>query len=118
MSSIRAQPGVDAVILLGRDGLVIDGESPPALDPHELAARTRTFLDGSDSLMRLDTESRPEGAGGMVTAVLEYPGRYGVVSVLSSEAMLLVLADKGAKDELGPLLYQLRARRDEIAALL
>ena len=38
VSALRRRDGVDAAIVLGRDGLLIDGATDAALDPDRLAA--------------------------------------------------------------------------------
>src|SRR5881409_734423 len=39
VAAIRQREGVDAAIVLGRDGLLIDSQLAPGLDPEDLAAR-------------------------------------------------------------------------------
>jgi predicted regulator of Ras-like GTPase activity (Roadblock/LC7/MglB family) len=54
--------------------------------------------------------------GGLATAVLEYPRGYAIISVVSAEAILLVLVQPSA--DLGQLLYELRRNRENIATLV
>jgi predicted regulator of Ras-like GTPase activity (Roadblock/LC7/MglB family) len=110
VATIRQRDGVEAAVLLGRDGLVIDGQSVPGVDTENLAARIPPILAAADEL----------GAAGnreaMLTAVLEYPGGLALVSALSAEAVLLVLLSPDAN--VGQLLYELRRNRGHIAALV
>jgi predicted regulator of Ras-like GTPase activity (Roadblock/LC7/MglB family) len=54
--------------------------------------------------------------GQLVTGVFEHPNGLVVVSVLSSEAILLVLVQPDAN--VGQLLFELRRNREHMAALV
>jgi predicted regulator of Ras-like GTPase activity (Roadblock/LC7/MglB family) len=102
--------GVEAVIILGNDGLPIDSRTPPGTDPETLAALIPDVLRACD---QLGSSSR---GGGLEMGVLEYGGGAAVVANLSPDAKLLVLATPRAN--IGPLLYDLKRYRAEIAGLL
>jgi predicted regulator of Ras-like GTPase activity (Roadblock/LC7/MglB family) len=102
--------GVEAVIILGNDGLPIDSRTPPGTDPEALAALIPDVLRACDQL------GSSSGVGGLEMGVLEYGGRAAVVANLSADAKLLVLASPRAN--IGPLLYDLKRYRAEIAGLL
>jgi predicted regulator of Ras-like GTPase activity (Roadblock/LC7/MglB family) len=102
--------GVDAVVILGNDGLPIDGRIQDGLDAEVLAAHLPAILQACDEL---GANAR---RGPLVAGVLEYDGGFAVVSSLSRDAKLLVLLRPHAS--LGPLLYDIRRHRAEIAALL
>lgn len=110
IAAIRQREGVDAVIVSGRDGLVIDSSVGPGLDVDDLAARIPPIVNAADEL------GAASAGGELVTAVLEHRGRMAVISVLSAETCLLVLV--ASKSNIGQLLFELRRNRDQIAALV
>jgi len=57
-----------------------------------------------------------DGRGPLTTAVLEFGQGLAIVSVLTSDAILVVLAQPTA--DLGALLFELRRNRGHIAALV
>ena len=110
VGAIRKREGVEAVVVLGRDGLVIDSQSSPELTADDLAAHVPSVLTAADEL------GAAAGRDGLATAVLEYPRGLAIVSVLSHDALLLVLAQPNPN--LGQLLFELRRNREHIAALV
>lgn len=110
VSALRRRDGVDAAIVLGRDGLLIDGDSAAALDPDNLAAFVPPM-----ALAAVDVGvAANRGPFGLM--VLEYAGGNVVVSSLSTDAYLLVLLQPTAN--LASLLYELRRHRSQISALV
>lgn len=107
---LRQREGVDAAIVLGRDGLLIDSSAEHTVDADSVAALVPSVVAAADEL------GRQSARGGLTTAVLEYPNGVAIVSTLSSEAMLLVLARPSA--QVGRLLFELRRHRENIAALV
>lgn len=110
VGAIRKRDGVDAVIVLGRDGLVIDSQTGDGFTSDDVAAHVPSVLTAADELG--GTADR----GALTTAVLEYPRGLAIVSVLSPDALLLVLAQPNPN--LGQLLFELRRNREHIAALV
>jgi len=110
VAAIRARDGVQAAIILGRDGLVIDGQALGALDTENVAAHAPPILLAAEDLAHASQQ------GTMLTAVLEQERGYAIVANLSSEAVLLVLADATAN--LAQLLYELRRNRANLASLV
>ena len=110
VAAIRQRDGVDAAIVLGRDGLLIDSQLAPGLDADDVAARIPDIIGPADEL------GVATGRGELLTAVLEHRDGLAVVSVLSSEALLLVLVSPRAN--IGQLLFELRRNREHIAALV
>lgn len=110
VAALRQREGVDAAIVLGRDGLLIDSQAIPGLDPEDLAARIPPIITPSDEL------GLSAGHGELVTAILEHRQGIVIMSVLSAEAILVVLVQSGAN--IGQLLYELRRNREQIAALV
>ena len=110
VAAISQREGVDAAVVLGRDGIVIDSSAPPDLDTERLAAHIPSILMGADDM----------GASGLrgplTMAVIEQPGGLAIVCALSAEAVLLVLARPDAS--VAGLLYELRRNREQMAALV
>ena len=110
VGAIRKREGVEAVVVLGRDGLVIDSQTAPEVSADDVAAHVPSVLTAANELgaaLRRDS---------LATAVLEYPQGLAIVSVLSGDALLLVLAQPNPN--LGQLLFELRRNREHIAALV
>ena len=110
VAALSQREGVDAAIVLGRDGLLIDSQVKPGLDPEDLAARIPPIIGPADEL------GSAAGRGEVVTAVLEHRQGLAIMSVLSAEAVLLVLVQPSA--DIGQLVYELRRNREHIAALV
>jgi uncharacterized protein len=110
VAALRQREGVEAAIVLGRDGLLIDSQVIPGLDAEDLAARIPAILGPADDL------GTAAQRGEVITVVLEHRQGMAIVSVLSVEAVLLVLVQPTAN--IGQLLYELRRNREQIAALV
>jgi predicted regulator of Ras-like GTPase activity (Roadblock/LC7/MglB family) len=110
ITTLRARDGIAAAILLGRDGLVIDGQVAADLDLEQVAALVAPILQAADDF------GAGAGRGALQTAVLELPGGLAVISPLSADGVLLVLAEPTAT--VGPLLYELRRHREQMASLV
>ena len=110
VSALRRRDGVEAAIVLGRDGLLIDGASVGAHDPENLAAHVPPVVAAAIDM------GRAAGRGDFGLMVLEYSGGTAIVTALSQDALLLVLLDPSAN--LPSLLYDLRRHRAQISALV
>jgi len=110
VAAIRQREGVDAAIVLGRDGLLIDSQLSAGLDADGIAARIPAIIGSADEL------GAATGRAELLTAVLEHRNGLAIVSVLSPEAILLVLVTPRAN--IGQLLFELRRNREQIAALV
>lgn len=110
VDAIRRREGVDAAVVLGRDGLLIDSQAVPGIDPEDLAARIPPIISTADEL------GAAAGRGELLTAVLEHQGGLAIVAVVSPDALLFVLTSPQAN--VGQLLFELRRNRDHIAALV
>ena len=110
VNAIRRREGVDAAVVLGRDGLLIDSQSVPGLDAEDLAAHIPAIIGAADEL------GASLSRGSLVTAVLEYGDGLAIVSVLNADVILVVFV----RPELnvGQLLFELRRNREHIAALV
>ena len=110
VAAIRLRDGVEAAVVLGRDGLLIESAATPSLDAEHVGAHVPSIIQFGDELGGAAT------LGHLQTAVLEYERGLAVVSCLSADAVLLVLLQPTAN--LGQLLYELRRNRANIAALV
>lgn len=110
VSAIRQREGVEAAVVLGRDGLLIDSQSAPGLDAEDLAARIPAIIGPADEF------GIAANRGPLVTAVLEHRTGLAVVAALTADAVLLVLVRPDAN--VGQLLFELRRNRENIAALV
>jgi len=110
VAAIRQREGVDAAVVLGRDGLLIDGRLLPGLDADVIAARIPAIISAADEF------GGATSRGELVTAVLEHKQGIAVISALTPDAVLLVLV--AAHANVGQLLLELRRNREHIAALV
>jgi len=110
VAAIRQRDGVEAAVVLGRDGLLIDSQTVPNLDAEHVAAHVPSIIQFADEL------GTAAARGPLQTAVLEHERGLAVISCLSADAVLLVLVQPTAN--LGQLLYELRRNRANIAALV
>jgi hypothetical protein len=110
VSVLRRREGIDAAVVLGRDGLLIDGASSAPFDPEGLAALVPPLVLSASDLGR----AAERGEFGVM--VLEYGSGSVVISALSADAFLLVLLQPTAN--LAALLYELRRHRAQISALV
>lgn len=110
VAAVRQRDGVDAALVLGRDGLLIDSQLRPGLDADDIAARISAMIGPADEL------GAATARGDLMTAVLEHRDGLAIISVLSAETILVVLVTPQAN--IGQLLFELRRNRDHIAALV
>jgi predicted regulator of Ras-like GTPase activity (Roadblock/LC7/MglB family) len=109
VAAIRRRDGIDAALVLGRDGLLIDHQANAGLDADSIAAHVPSILSHADEL------AAAAGQGHLLTAVHEHAAGTAVIAAMSADAVLLVLLQPGA--DLGALLFDLRRHRANIAAL-
>ena len=107
--TIRQRPGIEAVIVLGRDGLLIDSQCAASLDAEGLAARVPRIVASADEI------GMTTGKGAALTALVEHENGYAVVSSVGDDALLCVLTARTA--DLGSLLYDVRRHRESISRL-
>jgi predicted regulator of Ras-like GTPase activity (Roadblock/LC7/MglB family) len=110
LGRFRAHEGVEHVVLLGRDGLVVQQLGRPAAEVESLAARIPDLAAAGDAL------GAAAAQGDLATAVLEFHQGVAVVVTLSSELLLAVLVRQGVG--FAPLLRDLRSERDRLIQLL
>ncbi len=107
--AIRQRPGIEAVVVLGRDGLLIDSQGTLNLDAEGLAARVPGIVASADEI------GLTTGRGSMRIALIEQENGYAIVSSIGDDALLCVLTTRDA--DLATLLYDVRRHRESIAKL-
>lgn len=110
VEALSRRPGVDAVVVVGRDGLPIDSRAANGVDAESVAALLPSVVN---SLAQLG-EAGARGTFG--AGVLEFGGGSAVVAVLHADALLVVLVKP--QTNVGSLLFDLRRHRPAIAGLL
>jgi predicted regulator of Ras-like GTPase activity (Roadblock/LC7/MglB family) len=117
MSSIRdvvralaLRDGVDAVIVLGRDGLIIDSVTKDGVDADGLAALVPSVVAACAQL------GGAAQRGDFGLGAVEYAGGTALICALTPESLLAVFAR--ANVNVGSLLYELHRHRAAIAAML
>ena len=116
VEAIVQHEGVEAVLVIGRDGLLVDGRSGSApVDLDALAAHLPRVLDAVAALGGAVGDGAT-GQGDLVSTVMEFEQGLALAAVLSSDASLLVLLGRGANA--APLLYDLRRFRGRIASII
>ena len=110
IQALGARDGVDAVVVVGRDGLPIDSHASNGIDPENVAALLPSVINGMQDL------GSAGARGDFGTAVLEFRQGLAVVSVLSADALLIILVRPSTN--VGSLLFDLRRHRSAIAGLL
>ena len=110
VAAIRQREGVEAAVVLGNDGLLIQGEGQPGSDLDVLAATVPGILSTTSEL------ARTARIGEMDSVVVQTSDGFIVVSVISSDVLLLVLMRFDAN--IAQLLGELRRNRESIAALV
>ena len=110
VDALGKREGVEAVIILGNDGLPIASHIANGVDAEVLSALVPNVVQATEQL------GHHAGRGTMTTGVVEYQSGLAVLSNLSADAKLLIMLRP--KSNVGPLLYDLTRHRAEIAGLL
>ncbi|HYK83472.1 MAG TPA: roadblock/LC7 domain-containing protein [Gemmatimonadales bacterium] len=110
VAALSRRTGVDAVVVVGRDGLPIDSRTANGVDAESVAALLPAVISALSQL------GQAGGRGEFGSAVLEFGAGLAVVSVLNAEALLVLLVRPVTN--VGALLYDLRRHRSAIAGLL
>jgi predicted regulator of Ras-like GTPase activity (Roadblock/LC7/MglB family) len=110
VAAIRQRQGIDAAVVLGRDGLLIDHLADAGVDAEQIAAHVPSILQYAEELGNASHQ------GTLLTAVLEHERGAIVIAAISHEAVLLVMMRPDA--DLGALLFDLRRHRANIASLV
>jgi predicted regulator of Ras-like GTPase activity (Roadblock/LC7/MglB family) len=110
VTALRRRDGVEAAIVLGRDGLVVEAAAAAGYDPDSVAAHAPTAALAASDV------GRAARWGDLVTGVVEYDHGLAVLCTITPDALLVVLVTPTAN--LGQLLYDLRRHRARIAAIV
>ena len=110
LDALRGHEGVEHVLVLGRDGLLIQHAGNGGLDAETVSAMVPGLASSAAGL----GAAAGVGAASLVVARLERG--VAVVSVLSAEILLAVLLRDGVG--FAPLLRELSERHGELAALV
>ncbi len=110
VAAIRQREGVDAALVLGRDGLLIDSQLGPGLDAEDVAARIPAII-GSGRRARRGHRPRR-----LLTAVLEH--RTASRSSPCCRPKRCCSSSSRRSANIGQLLFELRRNREHIAALV
>ena len=98
------------MVILGRDGLLIDTRTNGDLDGEHLAALSPALAAAAEGI------GQAAGRGSMITTVVEYERGHAIISAVSADAILLLIVHSSA--HLGALLYDVRRHRANIASLV
>ncbi len=110
LAQLSARSEVDAVFVVGSDGLLIDQAGPDGLDGEAVAALTPSLLN---SAREIGSAAQREGVS---TAVIEYADGVAIVADVSQDMILVTLVRPGV--QFGDLLYEIRHNRKQIAGLI
>ena len=108
--ALGERDGVDAVVVLGEDGLTIDSSTSNDLDPEGLSALVPPVVQSCNSF------GAAAKRGGFGTMVVEFGDGLAVIAELTAETLLAILVQPNTN--VGKLLYELRRHRAAIAELL
>ncbi len=109
IQALAKREGIEAVVVLGEDGLPIDAITNGSVDAENLAALVPPVVSGCGEL------GHAANRGEFQLSVLEYGHGMAIVTVLSAQAVLVILT--AGNTNIGSLLYDLHRFRTAIAAL-
>lgn len=110
VQALGQRDGVEAAIVLGRDGLPIDAHIGNGLDPEGVAALVPSVVAACGRL------GKAAARGEFGTGVVEFGEGMVVIAAVSAEALLALVIRP--ETNIGSLLYELRRHREAIAGLL
>jgi predicted regulator of Ras-like GTPase activity (Roadblock/LC7/MglB family) len=110
MQGLNSRDSVRGAAIVGDDGLVIHDALTSEADAEAVAALAVTTMRHADQF------GGAGRCGTLRTAVLDFGNGPAILSVLGPGAILVVLARPDR--DLGPLLYEIRTRRDSLTGLL
>jgi predicted regulator of Ras-like GTPase activity (Roadblock/LC7/MglB family) len=110
LDAIRGHPGVEHVLVLGRDGLLIQHAGAGALDAETASAMVPGLASAASAL------GGAVGAGDAETVVVKLERGVAIATALGPDVLLAVLL--GGDAGFAPLLRELAARREALAALV
>ncbi len=110
VQALGRREGVDAVIVLGRDGLTIDSATRDGLDTDGLAALIPSVAAACSRL------GSAAARGEFTSTVVEFGRGMIVVTVLTPDVLLAISVAEGVN--IGAMLFELHRHRASIAGLL
>lgn len=110
LAALGAHPGVEHVLVLGHDGLLIQHAGSAGLDAETVSAMAPGVANAAAEL------GRAAGLGGARTIAVQMDDGVALIAALSADLLLAVLLRGGVG--FAPLLRDLAARRDELAGLV
>lgn len=111
LRGLQEHEGVEHLLLVGRDGLLIRGTDGAEPSSAETVAAMVPGVASACSALSRATEQGP-----FATAVIEFATGVAVIAPLSDEVLLAVVLRPGVG--FAPLLRTLRRDRDHLAGLL
>ncbi len=110
LARLSTRSEVEAVYIVGPDGLLIDQAGPADTDAEAVAAMAPNLLRNATEI------GSAAGHDQVRTAVAEYADGVAIVSNVSPDMILVTFVRPGVP--FGALLYELRHNREQIARLL
>lgn len=110
LDRLSSRSEVEAVFVVGQDGLLIDQEGPEETDAEAVAAMAPNLLQMA---RELGAAARHNG---LATAVVEYADGVAIVTDVPPEVILVTFVAPGVP--FGDLLFELRRNREQIAKLI
>jgi predicted regulator of Ras-like GTPase activity (Roadblock/LC7/MglB family) len=110
LDHLAAREEVAAVVLVGRDGLLIDSAGRERVDAEAAGALAPGLLAQARDL------GAAAGRQGAASVVIEYANGVGIVTEVSPDLVMVTFVKPGVS--FGPLLYELRRNRAQIASLV
>ena len=110
LAALAAHPGVEHVLVLGRDGLLIQHVGDAGLDAETVSAMAPGVAQAATAL------GGATGMGDAQTVAVRLDGGVALVASLSADLLLAVLLRDGVG--FAPLLRELAERRVELAGLV
>jgi predicted regulator of Ras-like GTPase activity (Roadblock/LC7/MglB family) len=109
LRELREYEGVEHVLLVGRDGLLIHHTGDGPLDAETVAALAPGLASACASL------GDAAGQIGFSTAAVEWDGGVGLLSTIADDLLLVILLLPGIG--FAPVLRAVRQQRDRLGAL-
>jgi predicted regulator of Ras-like GTPase activity (Roadblock/LC7/MglB family) len=110
VQTLGSRNDVDAVIVLGRDGLTIDAQAGDGLDPDGVSALVPSVVAACNRV------GAASGRGEFGTCLIEFGSGMLLVVGLTTDALLAVVFRGGSN--IGAQLYEIQRHRSAIAELL
>jgi predicted regulator of Ras-like GTPase activity (Roadblock/LC7/MglB family) len=110
LARLSSRSEVEAVYIVGQDGLLIDQMAPQESDAEAVAAMAPNILQNA---RELGAAARHDG---LITAVVEFNDGVAIVTDAPPEMILVTFVRPGVP--FGALLYELRHNREQISKLV